>query len=71
MNIENLVDKHGKVPTPTEFGRDGNALSLVSVTASHLRKGSWPADAINQFRDIALSGDYDNVVQTCTTCFGD
>jgi hypothetical protein len=71
MSIKILVDKYGKVPTPTEFGGEGNALSLVSVTTSHLRKGGWPADALKKFRVIALSGDYDNVVQTCTTCFGD
>ena len=44
---------------------DGNAFSLIGTTAKALKNAGVPADELKQFRDEAMSGDYDNVIQTC------
>lgn len=67
--IKELVDKNGQVPFPRNFGNDGNALALVSVTRQALKRGGWPSDDLAEFQRLALSQDYDNVINACLTCF--
>jgi hypothetical protein len=47
-------------------GTDGNALALISEVARALKAGRVPNDQIQEFRLEALSGDYDNLIRTCT-----
>lgn len=68
-DIKALVDTYGQVPFPSNFGADGNALALVSVTRQALKRGGWPSDALAEFQGIALSQDYNNVINCCLTCF--
>lgn len=45
-------------------GEDGNALSIVSRVAYAMRAQGVGKVEIDKYRDEALSGDYDNVLQT-------
>jgi hypothetical protein len=44
-------------------GKDGNAMSIVSAVSRAMRK-TVPSAKIDEFVNEALSGDYDNVLQT-------
>lgn len=67
--IEKLVDEHGKVPAPDSFGDNGNALALVTVAGRALEKHEWPRSAVRQWTQVALSGDYDKVIESCMAVF--
>lgn len=47
------------------IGTDGNALSLVSKVKCALKHAGADREYINKFQKEALSGDYNNVLQTC------
>lgn len=67
--IEKFVDKNGRVPFPSNFGNNGNAIALVSVTRQALKRGGWPSDDIAEFQRLALSQDYGTVINCCLACF--
>lgn len=46
-------------------GIDGNAFSIIGAVSAGLRQHEVPSDEIDKFREEAMSGDYDNVLQTC------
>lgn len=46
-------------------GGSGNAISIVGNVSKALKRAGVPQSEVNQFRDEALSGDYDHVLQTC------
>ena len=46
-------------------GKDGNAFFIISRVSSAMKKASVEKETIDKFRDEAMSGDYDNVLQTC------
>lgn len=46
-------------------GEDGNAFSIIGRVSRELRKAGAPAEEVERFREEAMSGDYDNVLQTC------
>jgi hypothetical protein len=66
---ESLADEYGKVPQPENFGNDGNALALVGSTTIVLERNKWPRHAVRQWAQLALSGDYDNVIRSCLAVF--
>jgi len=43
---------------------DGNAFGIIGRVALALRRAGVPKDEIDAFRTEAMSGDYDNVIQT-------
>ena len=43
---------------------DGNSMSIVARVSKALRRNGVSAEEIDAFRKEALSGDYDNVLQT-------
>lgn len=45
-------------------GQDGNGFTIIGRTRVALRRGDVPADEINRFQDEAMSGDYNNLLQT-------
>lgn len=45
-------------------GQDGNTFSLVGQTQRALRHAGVPKEECKAFFDEALSGDYDNVLET-------
>lgn len=46
-------------------GQDSNAFMLIGLVQRGLRKGKVPEDQVAAFRKEAMSGGYDNVLQTC------
>lgn len=45
-------------------GQDGNAMSIIGRVLKALRRGGATEDEQNIFLDEAMSGDYNNVIQT-------
>lgn len=45
-------------------GEDGNAFSIIGRTTQALRRAGVSQDEISAFQEEAMSGDYDNVLQT-------
>lgn len=46
-------------------GEDGNAFLIIGRVSKALRSSKVPDEEIDAFRNEAMSGDYDNVLQTC------
>ena len=46
-------------------GTDGNAMNVVGRVRRALDKAGVPDDVVETFVRKALSGDYDNMLQTC------
>lgn len=46
------------------IGEDGNAISIMSRTNRALRRGGATKEECDTFMEEAMSGDYDNVLQT-------
>jgi hypothetical protein len=45
-------------------GRDGNAFAILGAVMNALKKEKVPPEQIAVFRAEAMSGDYDNLLQT-------
>lgn len=46
-------------------GTDGNSMAILSKARRALRSGGASLEECDEFVNEALSGDYDNVLQTC------
>jgi hypothetical protein len=46
-------------------GTDGNALALIGKVKDKMRRSGVESENIKLFVEEALSGDYNNVLQTC------
>jgi hypothetical protein len=46
-------------------GNDGNAFSILGSVRKSLKNGGVSSDEIDLFMKEAMSGDYDNLLQTC------
>jgi hypothetical protein len=46
-------------------GGDGNAFAIIGSVIQAMRGAKLPDEEIKQFRDEAMSGDYDKLLQTC------
>lgn len=44
---------------------DGNTYSIIGRVIKALRKSGFSEEHIKEFRDKAISGDYDNLLQVC------
>lgn len=45
-------------------GNDGNAFAILGSVARELRRSGVPSIEIERFNEEAMSGDYDNLLQT-------
>jgi hypothetical protein len=45
-------------------GEDGNAMLIIGRVRRALKKANVPDNEVEQFSTEAMSGDYDNVLQT-------
>lgn len=45
-------------------GSDGNAFAIIGKVCRALKDGKVPIEKIEEYRTEAMSGDYDNVLQT-------
>ncbi|MEC8307232.1 MAG: hypothetical protein VXZ72_05250 [Chlamydiota bacterium] len=68
-SIRALIDKYGQVPFPEQFGQEGNAIALVSITRNALKRAGWPSDALAEFQRLALQSEYGEVINHCLSCF--
>jgi hypothetical protein len=46
-------------------GEDGNAFFIIGRVRHALQRGGVPQELIDEYSREALSGNYDNVLQTC------
>ena len=46
-------------------GQDGNAFSIMGRVTGAMRQAGVSKDEIENFRSEAMSGDYNNLLQTC------
>jgi hypothetical protein len=46
-------------------GQDGNAFFVIGKVAVALKQGGASKEDVRAFKNDALSGDYDHVIQTC------
>ncbi len=46
------------------LGQDGNAMMIVGAVRRALKRAGVPNQDVEEFSKEALSGDYDNVLQT-------
>ncbi len=46
------------------LGEDGNAMAIVARTVRALQRAGVPKEERNEYTNLALSGDYDNVITT-------
>ncbi len=46
-------------------GQDGNAFNLIGLVCKALRRNKVPSEEVSKFQEEAMSGDYDNLLQTC------
>ena len=46
-------------------GQDSNAFNLIGLVQRALKRAKVPPEEVAKFRQEAMSGDYDNVLQTC------
>lgn len=44
---------------------DGNAFAILGNVKRAMQRGGLPKEVIDQFREEAMSGDYDNLLTTC------
>lgn len=45
--------------------QDGDAFSIIGCVSKALRRNNVPAEEVKSFQEEAMSGDYDDVLQTC------
>lgn len=56
-----------KLPLPVKvklIGKDGNAFMILGRVTEAMKKKGY-GDLVEQFREEAMSGDYNKVLQTC------
>lgn len=46
-------------------GKDGNAMFIISRVRQAMGREKVDKETIEKFTEEAMSGDYDNVLQTC------
>lgn len=47
-------------------GTDGNAFAILGKVSAALRKNGVPDHEVKAFNDQSMSGDYDQLLITCT-----
>ena len=60
---ESLVSKYPNIKVKLT-GCDGNAFTIIGAVCYALQKNKIGKDIVEQFKDEAMSGDYNTVIQT-------
>jgi len=50
-------------PEITLTGANGNAFNIMGIAARALRKAGYTKEEIEKYREEAMSGNYDNLLQ--------
>ncbi len=53
-----------KKPKVQLLGENGNALMIIGLCKKSLQKAGYSRGEVLKFQEEAMSGDYDNVLQT-------
>jgi len=56
-------------PKLTLIGQDGNAFVVLGLASRAAKKAGWSKERLDEFMKKAMSGDYDNLLGTCTEYF--
>jgi len=51
------------------IGEDGNVFYILGKAVREARRAGWSEEKINEFKRKAMSGDYNNALQTCMAYF--
>lgn len=60
--IKNKEKKMNK-PTVELIGTDGNAFAILGKVTRELRKAGFDSDYIQKYKEEAMAGDYDHLLQ--------
>lgn len=58
-----VTPKHPEIVVPL-LGEDGNAFAIMGAVRQAMRRNGVSAEEIAQYLEEAMSGDYDNLLQT-------
>ncbi len=56
-------------PPLTLIGENGNAFVILGLAQRAAQKAGWSQDEISKYRDEAMAGDYDHLLQTTMEFF--
>lgn len=62
--MQTPAEKYGLDKPCTDWGRDGNAMFIAGAVRRALKDEGYPPEALAEFSEDVLSGDYDHVLQT-------
>ncbi len=51
------------------IGEDGNVFFILGKAVREARRAGWSEEKIEQFKEDAMSGNYDRALQTCMEYF--
>lgn len=51
------------------IGKDGNAFNIMGLAVREARRAGWTEDEIERFKEKAMSGTYDQLLQLCMEQF--
>ena len=51
------------------IGEDGNVFYILGKAVREARRAGWTEEKIAEFKEKAMSGDYDNALRTCMAYF--
>jgi len=51
------------------IGEDGNVFYILGKAVREARRAGWSEEKIAEFKEKAMSGDYDNALRTCMAYF--
>lgn len=49
------------------LGEDGNAFNIISKVSKDMLRAGYSKDFVDEYKNQAMSGDYDTVLQTTMT----
>ena len=50
-------------------GSDGNAFYVLGLAVREAKRAGWSEEKIKEFKEKAMSGNYDHLLQTCMEYF--
>ena len=51
------------------IGEDGNVFYILGKAVREARRAGWPEEKIAEFKEKAMSADYDNALRVCMDYF--
>ena len=67
--VDAIVEEYGEVEFPLT-GEDGNAMAIMGRFRIYAQQAGWPRKAVKEVQDVAMSGNYDRLLQIYINCGG-